>query len=301
MVPQHDSRVIGAFVIGLAVVAGAYTVNNMTEKTIAPNQQASLTTIEEAPERTLIAVQDSNSDGIEDWQDQFLTAEPIVIKREITDYAPPATLTGQVAINFMQNYISGKANGFGPTDEQLVKKTVDGIKNEARDRIYTIRDIDLAKDSSTTTVKNYGNAVANAILDNATAKKTRSEMTIMVDIVNNNEVTDKDIEDLNLVAKMYKGTLEDTLSISVPKEFAKEHLDLINVYNALYHDVLGLTELINDPVKALIRVKRYQDDVVGLTIAMENMYRALDKAAYVFQTSDNATLFANFAPNISKP
>ena len=126
-------------------------------------------------------------------------------------------------------------------------------------------------------------------------------MTIMVDIVNNNEVTDKDIEDLNLVAKMYKGTLEDTLSISVPKEFAKEHLDLINVYNALYHDVLGLTELINDPVKALIRVKRYQDDVVGLTIAMENMYRALDKAAYVFQTSDNATLFANFAPNISKP
>lgn len=302
MVPQHDSRVIGAFVIGFAVVAGAFTINSMTKEVVPPDQTASAVAVDVAPERNTIAVQDSDSDGVEDWQDQFLIAEPIMVKRDVAeDYTPPDTLTGQVAINFIQNYISGKANGYGLSDEQLVKNTVDNLKVEAEDRMYGVRDIEIAKDSSTTTVKNYGNAVANAILDNATTKKTRSEIVIMADIVNKNEVTEKDIADLKLMVEMYKGTLEDTLIIPVPREFTKEHLDLINVYSALYHDVQGLTDLINDPVKALLRVKRYEDDIRGLTVAMENMYRALDETAYVFQADDNATLFANFAPNFNKP
>ncbi len=301
MVPQHDSRVIGAFVIGFAVVAGAFTINSMTKEVVAPNQTASAVAVDMAPERNTIAVQDSDSDGVEDWQDQFLIAEPIVVKRDVVDYTPPGTLTGQVAINFIQNYISGKANGYGLSDEQLVKNTVDNLKTEAEDRMYGVRDIEIVKDSSTTTVKNYGNAVANAILDNATTKKTRSEMAIMADIVNKNEVTEKDIADLKLMVEMYKGTLEDTLIIPVPREFTKEHLDLINVYSALYHDVQGFTELLNDPVKALLRFKRYQDDMQGLVVAMENIYHALDKTAYVFQAEDNATLFANFAPNFNKP
>ena len=100
---------------------------------------------------------------------------------------------------------------------------------------------------------------------------------------------------------MYKGTLEDTLTIPVPREFTKEHLDLINVYSALYHDVQGLTEIINDPVKALLRVKRYEDDVKGLTIAMENIYVSLSKSTYTFQAEDSATLFVSFAPNFNKP
>lgn len=301
MVPQHDSRVIGAFVIGFAVVAGAFTINSMTKEVVAPDQTASAVAVDMAPERNTIAVQDSDSDGVEDWQDQFLTAEPIVVKRDSVDYTPPNTLTGQVAINFIQNYISGKANGYGLSDEQLVKNTVDNLKTEAEDRMYGVRDIEIAKDSSTTTVKNYGNAVANAILDNATTKKTRSEMAIMADIVNKNEVTDQDIADLKLLTEMYKGTLEDTLTIPVPREFTKEHLDLINVYSALYHDVQGLTEIINDPVKALLRVKRYEDDVKGLTIAMENIYVSLSKSTYTFQAEDSATLFVSFAPNFNKP
>ena len=301
MIPQYDSRVIGVFVIGFAIVAGAFTVNNMTKEVVSPAQQASLAAVDEAPERNLIAVQDSNNDGVEDWQDQFLTAEPIIVKQNTTDYTPPDTLTGQVAINFMQNYISGKANGFGPTDEQLVKNTVESIKGEAIDRMYGLRDIKLSTDNSSTSVKNYGNAMANAILDNATTEKTRSDMTILNDIVSNNEVTDKDIADIKLIAEVYKGTLEDTLIIPVPREFTKEHLDLINVYSALYNDAIGLTNLVDDPMKALLRIKRYQEDMQGLSIALENIYRALDKSSYVFQSTDNASLFASFSPNFNKP
>ena len=301
MILQYDSRLIGAFVIGFAIVAGAFTVNNMTKEVVSPNQQASLAVVDEAPERNLITVQDSNNDGVEDWQDQFLTAEPIIVKQTATDYTPPNTLTGQVAINFMQNYISGKANGFGPSDEQLVKNTVDSIKVEATDRMYSLRDIKISDDNSSDSVKNYGNAMANAILDNATTEKTRSDMAILNDIVSKNEVTDKDIADIKLIAQVYKGTLEDTLIIPVPREFTKEHLDLINVYSALYNDAEGLTKLIDDPMKALLRIKRYQEDMQGLTVALENIYRALDKSSYVFQSTDNASLFASFSPNFNKP
>lgn len=302
MVPQYNSRVIGAFVIGFAIVAAAYTFNSMTTKITPPSQRASLTTVvDEAPERNIIAVQDSNNDGVEDWQDQFLKAEPIMIKSENTDYTPPDTLTGQVAVNFMQKYLSTKATGFGPSKEELISKTITNLKDEAKDKMYGVRDIKIINDSSTTSVKNYGNAVANAIIDNATEGKTRDELMIMNDIINNNEVTEKDIADIKIMANVYKNTLEDTLIIPVPRAFTKEHLDLINVYSALYNDVQGLTNIINDPVKALLRVKRYEDDVQGLTIALENMYRSLNESSYVFQQTDNAVLFTAFAPNFNRP
>ena len=63
----------------------------------------------------------------------------------------------------------------------------------------------------------------------------------------------------------------------------------------------GLTNIIDDPVKALLRVKRYGDDAQGLTIALENMYRSLNESSYVFQQTDNAVLFTAFAPNFNKP
>lgn len=302
MINWSDSKIVGAFLVGFAVVAISYTVSSKNTNAISStNEENSLIAVNEAPIRTAIESKDSDSDGVEDWQDQFLTTEPIIINKDQEEYTPPDTVTGQMAINLMQNFLSTKVNGFGPSKEKIISDTVDNLKKEAEYTMYSVRDINIAKDSSDETVKNYGNSMANAILDNATAEKSRNEMKILNDIINKNEVTEKDIEDIKIIAKVYKDTLDDSLIIPVPREFTKEHLDLINVYNALYHDVEGMSKITDDPVVALVRIKRYQDDMDGLVLAFQNIYKALDNHPYQFSADDNATLFATFAPNLNKP
>ncbi|KXJ98976.1 MAG: hypothetical protein UZ19_OD1000576 [Parcubacteria bacterium OLB19] len=302
MIYGLDSKIVGAFLVGLVVVAVSYKASSAErEVTNLNNEDSSIVVVDEAPARTAIEVKDSDNDGIEDWQDQFLTAEPIIIDKNQGEYTPPDTVTGQMSINLMQNFLSTKINGFGPSQEKIVADTVNNLKKEAEYKIYSLRDITISDDSSDEAVRDYGNAMANAILDNATTEKTRSDIEILTDIANKNEVTEEDIKDLEIIARVYKDTLEDTLIIPVPKEFSKEHLDLINVYNALYYDIEGITKIMNDPVVTLLRIKRYKDDMDGLSIALQNMYMVLDKHPYQFSVDDTASLFANFAPNLNRP
>lgn len=301
MIHGLDSKIVGAFLVGLIVVAVSYKASSAGNEVSDLKNNDSIVVIDEAPARTAIEVKDSDSDGIEDWQDQFLTAEPIIIEKNQGEYTPPDTVTGQMAINLMQNFLSTKINGYGPSQEKIVADTVNNLKKEAEYKMYSLRDIEISDDSSDEAVRNYGNAMANAILDNATTEKTRKDIQILTDIANKNEVTEEDVKDLEIIAKVYKDTLEDTLLIPVPKEFSKEHLDLINVYNALYHDTEGIAKIINDPVVALLRIKRYKDDMDGLVLAMQNMYTVLDNHSYQFSANDTAVLFANFAPNLNRP
>lgn len=301
MIYGLDSKIVGAFLVGLAVVAVSYNVSSAEKNAPASDEGSDFVVVADAPERTAIPVKDSDDDGVEDWQDQFVTAEPIIIDKNQGEYTPPDTVTGQMAINLMQNFLSSKINGFGTSKEKLVSDTVDNLKKEAEYKMYELRDIKISNTYSDEDVRDYGNAMANAVLDNATTEKTRSDIKILNDIVTKNEVTEKDVEDIKIIAKVYKDTLDSSLAITAPSEFSKEHLDLINVYNALYYDIEGMTKIINDPVVALVRIKRYRDDMDGLVIAYQNMYTALDKTHYQFSANDSAMLFANFAPNLKQP
>lgn len=304
MIYGLDSKIIGAFLVGFGVVALSYNVSN-AEKAIPPTTEAentSVIVVQDAPARTAIAVEDSNNDGVEDWQDEFLTAEPIKINSNQEDYVPPTTLTDQLGVSFMQNILLSKTHTpYGKSKEEVIKDTVDQIKEQAKDKIYDTRDIKIIADNSNEAVRNYGNAMADAIINNGTDKKVRDEFTIMKDITNNGEVSERDLQDLKILSEVYLNTLNASLAVPVPKIFAKEHLDLINVYNALYKDAEGLAKIKDDPLVSLLRAKRLEDDVKGLTIALENIYYALEKSDYEFNSMDSAVFFASFAPNHNRP
>jgi len=53
----------------------------------------------------------------------------------------------------------------------------------------------------------------------------------------------------------------------------------------------------SDPVVALMRVKRYQDDAIGLSLALQNIYNVVLPYASVFEPNDPAVLFVVFDPN----
>lgn len=87
---------------------------------------------------------------------------------------------------------------------------------------------------------------------------------------------------------------DESLLVPVPRVFLKQHLDLINTYEAMYQDISAMALSVEDPAVALLRIKRYREDALGLGLALQNMYDALEPHAGLFSANDPAVLFANF-------
>ncbi len=295
MIDQSKIKIVGAFVVGFAIVAGAYTVKNFGRPTIAPPETLSATAAE-APLRLLIDVKDSDENGIEDWQDELIKSTPVTIRKSDEEYQAPDTLTGQLSIAFFERIMTAKGYGsIGKNEEQIISETAEQVSRFGNDTIIDIKDVQISEDSSSEAVRNYANAHAEAIINNS-VYGAKDELLILKDFMNSQN--ENDAKMLQSMAKAYLDTKEDVMSLSVPPQLVKEHLDLINVYNALYVDIDAMSKSVEDPVLSLVRLKRYKEDTEGLALALQNMYQALEPYAGAFNRDDSAILFVTFSPNL---
>jgi hypothetical protein len=285
---KSNQKVLGAFVIGLAMVAGAYIVSNFN----IPGIQQSAVTSSKAPVRTAIAVTDNDQNGIEDWRDAFLTAGPIIIGEPTASYTPPTTITGKLGVSFFQDIVRAKNYGaLGKTQEQVIADTVAELSTETNQVLYGITDISVLDTWTDEDIKNYANTMAGVITRNNQAG-LESELVILNDIL----VFGKKerATELEVIASIYKNMRDESLLVPVPKILLKQHLDLINTYEAVYKDIYAMSYSLEDPAVALLRIKRYEDDALGLRVALQNMYDSLQPYAGLFTANDPALLFASF-------
>lgn len=299
MTQKFDSKILGAFLIGFALVSGTIVINNLNRTVVesTDTDSTALVAINQAPPRVLIPVKDSNNDGLEDWQEEFVSASKIVLSTSSEEYTPPDTVTGQLGTALMHKLLSSKVYApFGSSPDQIVDDLVKNLSAHGSDKIYNTRDITITDDTSKEAIRVYGNALALAILNNG-IEGTDSELFILQRIIHNNDA--EGIERLVLLAKMYQDTRDDTIKIPVPRTFTKQHLDLINVYNALYVDVDYMSKLTEDPALSLIRIKRYEDDAKGLSLALQNIYRSLEPHTDAFSIDDPAVFFVSFSPDFN--
>jgi hypothetical protein len=293
MLAGLNPKILGSILIGLAIVAGTYTIANFGES----RMQAPAAVIEsQAPARVAIAVTDKDSNGVEDWRDQLIpkTSEAIIAETP-TDYELPTTLTGQMSIQFLENYIQSKNNGpFGNTKEEVVEEAVETLTQGSVQELYDTKDVIILAAWTDEDIKNYANAMAGAVLANNVAGVDQ-EINILYDaLIRGN--TDR-IDELKTITTIYKGTLADSVAIPVPALFAKYHLDLINSYSALHRDVEAMSFVTSDPALTLMRFKRYQDDTLALRLSLQNMYVALKPYSNLFSNADPAIFFSQFSPN----
>jgi len=287
-------RIIGACIVGCALVAGAYTLSNFGSTRFAAKQTASVAAVETTP-RVAIAVTDNNQNGIEDWRDEFVTNEPIVLATSTAPYEPPDTLTGQMGVNFIEGYLRAKTYGpFGRSQEEVIENTVEVLATQTAHDLYDTPDITILNDWENEDVRTYANTLAQAIINNNQDQITESELFILYDIVTNENL--ERIEELVALSETYRQMRDTSINIPVPAFLVKEHLDLINTYHAIHKDIEAMTLAINDPAFALMRLKRYEDDAAGLGYALENMYQALVPYASLVRPEDPALLFVVFSP-----
>lgn len=291
MFGQINQKVLGSFLVGLALVSGAYIYSSLG---ISKLSQPATVTGASAAARTAIAVTDKDENGIEDWRDTFVTTEAF-IDTATTTYELPTTVTGQLGIQFLEGMIRAKQYGpLGKNKEAVVEDTVDALTKSTEQILYDTRDVIIMSTWTDDDIKNYANAMANAVLTNNVAG-VDSELNIISDALNNGKT--ERLKELDVIAGIYAGTLEDSLAIPVPSLFLKQHLDLLNSYRAIQEDIAAMSLAVTDPMVTFMRFKRYQDDALGLRLSFQNMYTSLTPYSRLFASSDSAVFFTNFNPN----
>jgi hypothetical protein len=293
-----NQKIIGAFVVGFAMVAGAYTLSNFNAPRVDLQKEPMYgLAAASAPDRTYISVTDTDNNGIEDWREEFVNDTPLIIDSEVAgpvQYTPPTSITDTLGIQLFQNFLQAKGRGnVGPTTDQVVTDAAELLRTTAvQDYIYKADQIlVVARDDNS--IRTYANTLGQILINNNVSGA--EDELVIIDRALRTENIDE-LNKLDPLISMYKNMRDQTLATPVPAGFEKQHLDLINVYQAVYATLDGMKLVFADPVVALLRVQRYQDDATGLAIALQNMYRSLQPYDSLFSDTDPGLVFIAFSP-----
>jgi len=290
-----NKKVTGAFLIGFALIAGSYVVSNFGKNAEPITANIYTATTPLAP-RIFIPIVDSDQNGVEDWREDFVSETPLIIDESTSTvpYEMPTSLTDQVGIQLFKSILEAKTMGkVGPSQTEIVQKAADQLRKTVKDVIYGPNNVTTIP-ISPTAVRTYGNTMAQIILNN-NQPDSENELTILDRAVKSEDP--EELKKLIPLALMYKNLRDQSIVTPVPEPFLKQHLDLINTYQALYKNLSDMQLVFSDPVVALMRVKRYQDDAIGLSLALQNIYNVVLPYASVFEPNDPAVLFVVFDPN----
>lgn len=291
MLGRPNSSVLGAFIVGFAIVAGSYVVTRFGVE--APPPQTQRAAAEMPTARVALKVTDVNNNGMEDWKEGLLKEiEPIRPEAE-AEYTPPESLTGQFAIQFFQDIVRSKAQrGIGRDAEQVLDDSMSRLAHESRDTLYTRGDINVVADS-TEAHRMYMNAAARIFVEQNRAGLEHELVAFQRALKSKDEA---DYADIQKKAQMYETMRDAFLALPVPAYFVAVHLDFINVLNALHHDLDAMVHAEADPLYALLRVRRYEGDATALAHTFRNMYHAIDGTEVVVYEDDPGVIFFAFAP-----
>ena len=290
---NFSPRVIGACIVGFALVAGAYVLGTFGSSNFE-NQVGAAIAPTIAP-RVAIAVEDSDNNGIEDWRDEFITTAPLVLDKASSTYELPTTLTGQLGISFIEDYIRAKNAGpFGADESVVVERAVETMAQQANYNLYDVPDITILSTWDDADILQYANTMALTITNN-NVTGSLGEVDLLSQALATTDSDNAYLDQIKDIANAYQSMRDSSLSIPVPAFATKQHLDLINTYNALYESISAMALSNADPAFTLIRIKRYQDDATGLQIALQNMYKTLEPHAALLSPSDPALLFVLFS------
>jgi hypothetical protein len=282
--------------VGGGLVLMALVLNNL-ESSLSPQvaQIAPVRSIDTSlPDRTFIPVVDTNSDGVEDWREEFVMQAPIELPATgtVAAFEMPTAVTDQVGIQVFESMLMTKANAqFAQTNEAIVSKTTDKLSTLASDTLYTTRDITTIP-TDPVAIRRYANMMGQSLINNNVVG-SEGELEIVYAALQTNNPAQ--LEQLAPLATMYQKLRDEALATPVPERFATDHLNLVNAYHAMYRNLTDFGLIFDDPLVALLRIKRYQDDATALSLILSAMYRNAAPFASLFTEEDPAMVFTAFS------
>jgi len=264
-------RILISLLLGIALVAVSFLASNYNKNTLSASDAISV--IKAAQVRSPIKTTDKNQDGVPDWQESLLVTEAVKLSASSTSYKTPETLTEQFAVDFFQDIVRAENYGaFGDTPEELVSQASEALAGKVTDILLSVQDINIQDDNSIQALSHYGEEIARITTLNR-GDISDNEAVILERALRNQNAQELIVLDTKISA--YENILKETLALAVPSTLQKEHVFLANSYQAILSDITAMRNAFVDPMLTLLRMKRYQDDAQGLSVALESIYTSL--------------------------
>lgn len=297
---EWNIRVGGALVLGTALVGGALYVQS--RPTTASPQTASVITIASADVRSPQPTIDTDGDGYPDWEEVLRGTDPltftapneILTTPEDTEPYNPTTVTDKFSQQFLEDLIRASAGRTLSEEEkvQFVQTSTEKLVAETSDDLFTQADFTITRSNSPADYRAYGNLLAEKILNNSI--QNENELLILQRAVKNEDP--EVLVALEPIATAYKGMQSALMDIPVPSGLAKEHSDLVNTLVMIHTDIVAMRHSFEDPIGALVRIQRYQDDAEGLFYAFDNIRTKLEASGIAYASDESGIFLFSLRP-----
>lgn len=274
-----NPRIAIAFVVGLCMVGGSYVLSQ--NKEASPKNQLTAI-VKEEPIRSFIKVTDEDQDGLPDWQNSLTT--PVIELDEEEAETEELTKTAAFAIE-----LATRSNTATPDSLGVVRDLGTAVARSALDKQYTTADIVVSDDNTPFALRAYGNAVAKIVLDNSVPPGTKDELEVLNSALLRNDASL--LVELDPTIESYEKMTSAMLKTTVPSSLVREHLSLINVYQALTNDIKAFRNAFTDALPAMSRFRRYPSDAEALYVAVSALYLKLNQEGIKWTEADIASRF----------
>lgn len=280
--------------MGVLIVLGALYVSTQSVASVEGQESA---VVSASPTRASLETKDSDGDGIPDWEESLTKGISAKIIASSTaahtagePYVPPTTLTGKFSEAFLKDYLEGKMRGEDFSDpSRFVESAIAAIDTSTQSKRHTRAELSLIP-ATGESLRTYGNELVSIMDRNA--HRSDSEMIIVEKALEAEDATL--LEQLEPLEKAYRNTLTETLRMSVPDTLAKEHVDLLNAYEAILLDIIAMQEVFTDPLYGIARMRAYERDVDSLTNALRSIGSILDAGGIRYAGDEPGKFFYIF-------
>jgi hypothetical protein len=276
------------------------------------------------------AAQDSDGDGLKDWEEILWKTDPknpdsdndgtpdgeeVALRRnpvlggpddKIEADAPPkikltiedinGNLTTQAArVVFNQTlFLSQKQGGINKQAdmEKLVAPLVDSITAASREiKIHTEDELIIADRDNKKVVRQYGNNLGALVL-RYSPNETVNEVVIFSQVMETGDYGQ--LKKLDPTIEGFENILANMGSITVPKSAVTLHLHLLNNLEIYLSTLKDAHALKDDPLRALVALKRYEQSVLSLSQALKNISQYFKDQRVAFSQGEPGYILANF-------
>lgn len=188
-------------------------------------------------------------------------------KKAEEDYSKLSS-TDKLSRNLFSDYLATKKMGttLSTADtENIVNNFVANLPDPSYTQ-YTLKSITTMSITDATSVKNYGNQVAEIILKNLNTQ-TGDVYTIISDY-SSSEADVAPTEPLEALAPIIaknQSTVDALLKVKVPLEMTNLHLNLINAFSKTVQDLTTIKNAPTDMVSTLVVLNQYDTNTTNLS------------------------------------
>lgn len=223
----------------------------------------------------VVAVAQAPIESNQDWK-KILTNISTTTKTFINLTKTPAddqtTLTAQMSRDFMSQYLLLKKGGreISIADANQIASNVMSVPEYTQPSaaVYVASNLHITTSKTQDTYIGYKTTV-NYMLKNRSLQIKDDPVTILTNTMKTENSSE--IAKLDPLVATSKSLITDLLSVAVPIDAVKIHLDLINAVSSLSVNLESMRGVLNDPVKTMASISTYNQNILSFANALKNL------------------------------